>query len=262
MRKLICIFLFISGLSVNAQTVLFEEQFVSFIPSTWTVVDGDGLIPHSSVSQFTSAWIHVYISAEDSCAASTSYYDPSGQSADYLITPKLSLPTFSKLVWTARSYDASFPDSYLVLISSTDSLIGSFTDTLMFVDEENNNWQKRSVQLDLEAYANQDVYIAFKNITTDGYILMIGEVKLLGSDFAFVNEEETTSYSVYPNPCQDQITISNFQSGDLVSVYSIDGQLVLTSSESRIDVSSLNAGSYLLSVTSENSVETIKFIKQ
>lgn len=260
MRKIVFLLLIVSGISANAQTILFEENFTTSIPSTWALVDNDNLIPASTPYIFDNAWIKIG-SNGDSCAASTSYYTPSGQSADYLITPKLSLVTFSKLVWKARSYDASYPDSYLVLISSTDSLIGSFTDTLIFVDQENYYWQTRSIQLDLEAYANQDVYIAFKNITTDGYILLIDMVKLLGSDFAIVEEVDETVYTVYPNPAQDQITISNFKQGDLVSVFSMDGKLLLNSSESSVNISELKAGTYLIKIVSQDNISSVTFIK-
>lgn len=129
-----------------AQSVLFFEDFNSGIPSTWALVNSDGLTPAEAVDTFDNAWIS-FIDDGDTCAASTSYYTPTGQAADYLISPKISLNTFNKLVWTARSYDATYPDGYLVLISSTDSLIGSFTDTLMVVNGEFYYWHSRSVQL-------------------------------------------------------------------------------------------------------------------
>jgi len=72
------------SLSAATQTVLFEEDFIisDIIPPYWTSIDGDGLTPAASVSNFTSAWIGVYIPAglsEDTCVASTSYYNPAGQ---------------------------------------------------------------------------------------------------------------------------------------------------------------------------------------
>jgi len=261
MHKLIFFLFIISSISAKTQTVLFEENFTVGIPSTWALVNSDNLIPASSPFNFTDAWIHIE-TADDTCAASTSFYTPSGQSSDYLITPKFSLITFSKLVWSARSYDASYPDSYLVLISATDSLIGSFTDTLLFVDQENYTWNKRSVQLDLDGYANQDIYIAFKNITEDGYVLMIDDVKLLGSDFTFIETIDEANYIVYPNPAQNQITVSNFKAGDVVSVYSMVGKLLSTSSNATVDVSNLAAGTYLIQVISSNQTFSMPFIKQ
>ncbi len=244
-----------------AQSVLFFEDFNSGIPSTWAMVDNDGLTPAEAVDTFTNAWIS-FIDNGDTCAASTSFYSPTGQAADYLISPKISLNTFTKLVWNARSYDASYADDYLVLISSTDSLVASFTDTIMVVEEEYYYWHSRSVQLDLEGYANQDVYIAFKNITNDGYILMIDDVRVMGSDFASASENELPTISVYPNPASDFIQINGVESEAIYSCYSVTGELILTATSSRLDVSALRAGTYFIQVKSSDTVVTIPFIKQ
>jgi hypothetical protein len=227
-----------------AQSVLFFEDFNSGIPSTWALVNSDGLTPAEAVDTFDNAWIS-FIDDGDTCAASTSYYTPTGQAADYLISPKISLNTFTKLVWSARSYDASYADDYLVLISSTDSLIGSFTDTIMVVGEEYYYWHSRSVQLDLEGYANQDVYIAFKNITNDGYILMIDDVRVMGSNFASVTENENPVISVYPNPAAEILNITNLPLGSAVDIYSMSGQLLLSSTDSSIDLKSLPSGLFM-----------------
>jgi len=86
--------------------------------------------------------------------------------------------------------------------------------------------------------------------------LYVDKVKLLGSDNLFVSEESNSVYSVYPNPCQDQITISNFKPGDLVNIYSMDGKLLASSNEPVVNVSSLNAGTYLIKIVSEEGIYT------
>ena len=246
---------------LQAQTIIFEENFTAGIPAGWTIVDADGLDHATPVATYPGGWFD-FTTATDTCAASTSYYNPPGQSADYLVTPKITLSTFTKLVWSARSYDASYPDDYLVLISSTDSLTSSFTDTLMVVEAEDYTWHTRSIQLDLEGYASQDVYIAFKNITNDGYILMIDDVTLLGSDFASVSGEEALRYNIYPNPCSNELFVANFQTGDVVTIYGIDGTILITSAEQAIDVSGLSNGAYVCTVTSGNEVFTSVFSKR
>jgi hypothetical protein len=244
-----------------AQSIIFFEEFNSGIPSTWAMVDNDGLTPAEAVDTFDNAWIS-FIDNDDTCVASTSYYTPTGQASDYLISPKISLNTFTKLVWKARSYDASYADDYLVLISSTDSLMGSLTDTIMVVEEEYYYWHSRSVQLDLEGYANQDVYIAFKNITNDGYILMIDDVKVMGSNFASVEENKTPLISIYPNPTSDIIQINGVEAESIYVCYSVTGELLFTGSSSRIDVSSLQPGTYFVQISTSDNVVTVPFIKQ
>lgn len=64
--------------------------------------------------------------------------------------------------------------------------------------------------------------------------------------------------SVYPSVAKDKITIANKESGTKVSIYDQVGKLVMTSSESEINVSALNTGLYLLNVQGK----AMKFIKE
>lgn len=261
MRLLLFAGSFIFTAGIFSQQVTFEENFSGGLPATWTIVNSDGLIPAEAVDTFDNAWIS-FADEADTCVASTSYYEPAGQSGDYLITPKITLNTFSKLVWSARSYDASYPDDYLVLISTTDSLVGSFTDTLMVVQEELFYWHNRSVQLDLEGYANQDIYIAFKNITTDGFILMIDDVKMLGSDFASASESSLPQISLYPNPATDYIRFAGVPAGAVFTIYSVTGEIVQSGSESQLNIVGLISGAYFVQIRTEDEIVTLPFIKQ
>jgi hypothetical protein len=246
---------------LGAQIVIFEEHFELGIPATWDNVGDDSNTLDSAVMQYGPKWFN-YTGEADTCAGSTSYFNPTGQNHDYLITPKLSLATFSKLVWSARSVDASYPDGYLVLISGTDSLLASFTDTVFVQAEEFSFWQTRSVQLDLEGYANQDVYIAFLNNTNDGFILLLDDVKLLGSDFAGTLEESQPLYTVYPNPVSEMLTISNFNAGDKIAVYHSSGSLILEVDQPTIDVSQMAPGSYIIQIKNQSGIFSLPFIKQ
>lgn len=251
------------SISSLGQTVLFEEDFSTGIPETWTLVDEDGLTPAASVAEFTEAWIPYTGTETDTAAASTSFYDPSGQSGDYLITPRVSIGSFTRLIWSARSVDASFPDGYYVMISTTDSLITSFTDTLLTINEEQGIWIDRSIHLDEEGYANQDVFIAFKNKTTDGFILLIDDVQFLGSEFASTPTEITKDFiSIYPNPATDFIQINHKEPVSNISIYTATGDLVLQGIESQIDISVFKSGVYTVIIESESGLTTNRFIKQ
>lgn len=246
---------------VMGQTLIFEETFEDGIPATWTIVDEDGLLPADGVNEFDAGWI-AFNPDTTNCAASTSYYDPSGQSADYLITPSLSIDTFTKLVWEMRSIDASFPDSYVVLISTTDNNIASFTDTLATVLDETPYWNTRSVRLDEAGYANQDVYVAFKNITEDGYILALNSVQLLGSEFATINNSTADlDFTIYPNPADEFINIK-VEAMIQASIYATTGELLIQFSEKQCDISALPQGMYVLEITTSKGIVRDQFIKR
>jgi len=245
---------------LSAQITLLNENFSSGIPATWAVVDADGLVPHADVAEFTAGWIS--FESDDTTAASTSYYDSTGQSQDYLILPKLSLMAFSKLVWSARSVDASYPDSYYVLISATDSVIASFTDTLLTVTDETYLWNTYSIQLDTSGYGTQDVYIAFRNFTTDGFILELDNIKVFSDDNASIIEPRDLDITLYPNPTADYLNIRRDLS---ISVQHdiLDSQcrIVFTSSSDSFNVSALSPGIYVVRTYSSTFVAENRFIK-
>ncbi len=74
------------------------------------------------------------------------------------------------------------------------------------------------------------------------------------------------TYSVYPNPTEGQVYISNPSSNDFsYEIFNINGQLVasrynLTGSSAELDVSAFAKGMYFVDVTSAEGVETHKLI--
>lgn len=242
----------------SAQLLLLSEDFSSGIPATWAVLDADGLSPHSDVASFTDGWI--YYEDTDSSASSTSYYDPSGQSEDYLILPKLSLLAATKLVWSGRSVDASWPDSYLVLLSTTDSLPASFTDTLLEVTNESYLWQTYSILLDTAGFASQDVYIAFRNHTTDGFILQLDDIKVFSDDNVGVDLIENVKSSIYPNPAVGLIRVQHNITGACHLICDLSGREMLWSATDLIDISALSSGTYLVRTQNGTQIAFSKFV--
>jgi hypothetical protein len=259
MKVIALVTLLILNINGQAQTFLLNEKFDNGIPAGWTVVDVDGNTPNATVSQFTSAWIG-YTTSFDTCAASTSYYtDSLGTSQDYLITPVLNVLTFGNMLsWDAKSFDASYPDSYVVLISTTDTNPNSFTDTLIVVIDENPYWKHYSYDLASKGYINQTIYVAFKNITTNGFVLGVDNVVVTADDPAEVKENDF-QFSIYPNPAVDVLNISV---DGLVNnkLYTINGQLILESNQKTLNVSTLTKGIYILKVTTQKGVVERKIV--
>lgn len=249
------------SLKGHSQTILIEEDFSSGIPVEWSVFDEDGLTTAEAVSMFTEAWIS-WIDENDTAAASTSYYDPSGTAEDYLITPRISLVNFSRLVWTARSGDASYPDGYQVLISTTDSLPDSFTDTLWFTNAAAPYYQTNSIVLDEMGYTNQDVFIALRNTTNDGYTLLLDQLKIYGAETASTNDAEfNTTLNLYPNPANESFTISSDAIIEQVMIYNNAGQLVKSTVATRIDISTISSGIYQVLIMTDKGLIRRKLIK-
>lgn len=85
-----------------------------------------------------------------------------------------------------------------------------------------------------------------------------------------ISENTTPEFSVYPNPAQNNLTLfSNSSSSSTVQIFSLDGKIVMnknfmiSNSGTTIDISSLEAGTYILKVNyAEGTSNTTKFIKQ
>lgn len=152
--------------------------------SAFTVLNQDGLtVPfYAPVLDFdTDGWIQYYDGFDNKIAMSTSWYDPAGQSSDWLITPAIQLPSAGSpaLYWKAKSYDAENMDSYDVRISTTNNQPSGFT-TLLAVDSE-QAFDFNSRTLDLSAFKGQNIYIAFVNRTNDGFYLALDDLYISNS---------------------------------------------------------------------------------
>ncbi|MEX1001344.1 MAG: choice-of-anchor J domain-containing protein [Crocinitomicaceae bacterium] len=262
-KAIILAFIFIASPFIQqAQTFLIQEDFSAGIPAGWQVVDTDGLTPHSSVSQFNDGWIW-YTENTDSSVACTSYFqDTIAAASDYLILPQLSLQTITKLSWRARSVDASYPDGYHVLISTTDSSLSSFTDTLLTVEAEYFQWNGKSIFLDQQGYANQSVYVAFHHFSSDGFILELDDIWVGTSDFATTShKDKQNDFLIYPNPVKDKLHLQT-TTDNLVEIYDLSGRKVISDQGNQLDVSSLAPGKYVIRITSSTNVVVKSFIKE
>ncbi|MFM7897151.1 MAG: choice-of-anchor J domain-containing protein, partial [Flavobacterium sp.] len=102
--------------------------------SQWTLYNQDNLTPNTNVSYVNAAWVQSTSEFDNNVALSTSWYTPAGVSNDWMVSPAITLPSgTSTLYWQARAYDATFPDSYRVYVSTTGNTPANFTTPLLTV---------------------------------------------------------------------------------------------------------------------------------
>ena len=79
-----------------------------------------------------------------------------------------------------------------------------------------------------------------------------------------IDEKETETVSVYPNPTQDVIFVgaNNNMAGPRVEIFSLTGKMVLSSTKTEIDVSELESGMYVIRVTADDRIVTRCIVKQ
>lgn len=169
--------------------------------SEFTTINNDSLsVPfYAPVLEFdTEAWIQFYDGYDNKIAFSTSLYDPEGQSDDWLITPAIAIPDSGEptVYWKAKSYDFENLEDYEVLVSTTDNDMESFSNILTVTGEQPFDYNSRS--LDLSAYKGQIIYLAFVNVTYNGYYLALDDLYISESAdciLPYSNEVEVSDLS-------------------------------------------------------------------
>ena len=91
-------------------------------------------------------------------------------------------------------------------------------------------------------------------------------MKLSDTTTLATNTFSSTNFKSFPNPIKDVLNLSYDKNITSISVMNLLGQVVLTntnvSKEAKINMSILNTGTYMVKVTSDNEVKTIKVIKE
>jgi len=258
----------LSSISFGQATTLLFEDFEGSFPSGWTTINNDGLTPDSNVSFVNDAWV---VTADldtptsgDSVITSTSWYDPTGTSDDWLISPAITLGAFgNKLSFKAKSYDGSFPDGFEVYASAF-NVIDSFIahDTLLQVSAASPSWTDYEMSLDSAGLTGQTIYIAFRNNSSDKFLLSLDSI-YVGKEHPLGLEIRLPSVmaSVFPNPAQNNLHVQVNGKFEGLEIIGLDGQLVISSSTSIVDVSGLASGSYIVKIQSSLGTAFNQFVK-
>ncbi|MEZ4825597.1 MAG: choice-of-anchor J domain-containing protein [Bacteroidia bacterium] len=168
---------------IHAQTIYLSENFDSpGWPAGWTTINNDGLTPNANVSNYTDAWIKIEnfdnTGIGDSVAASTSWYTPPGISDDYLITPQIAIGSNAGVFWEVKAQDPSFPDGYQLRISTTTPDVAGFlaNPPLYSIPAAAPAWTSLNINLGAAGYANQSIYLAWRNISNDQFLLLVDDI--------------------------------------------------------------------------------------
>ncbi len=265
LRKLFCL-LFALPFIGFGQTEVFSEDFESGIPAGWTIIDNDGHTVNASVSEFQPAWISTSDpeNAMNTVAGSTSFFEPEARASRWLITPSIVIGDFGNFLnWRAMSQDPSFPDWYMVLVSTTGTEVADFTDTLFRIVNEFPQWTEREVNLSDSGYNNVTIHLAFVNNTNRGFKLYVDDVSVTVNDPVSVMENELVTFNVFPNPASDFISINSQEEILQVKIIDASGKEVHFDKDNldKINVQNLEQGIYFIQISTTKGFSTQKFIK-
>lgn len=182
MKKILTLALL--GLSVgslHAQTI-FSETFDgtsgTALPAGWSQKNIDGLTVNAQLTNpvfGTNAWISRAraTGSTDRIVTSTSWYTTGAASNDWLVTPPITITSTPNnfLIFEANSPDAQYLDGFQVKVSTTDTAVASFTNTILTVPAATPNYQEYAANL--SSFAGQTIYIAIINNSNDKYLLNI-----------------------------------------------------------------------------------------
>lgn len=162
----------------------FEGTTGGVLPTGWATYDEDGLTPHPNITNpnaypdfLTDPWI-LLTNSSTTIIASTSWYSSPGQSDDWLVTPEITVPTTAPfLLFDAMAPDQNYPDDYEVLISTTGNTPADFSTVIHSETSPPGTFETGAV--DLSDYAGEEVYIAFRNVAYDEFLLYLDNVEVL-----------------------------------------------------------------------------------
>ena len=262
MNKLSVLYFFLLIFQLGkAQITLFSTDFQSGIPSNYSIVNNDGNIPFATMTPFIGQEAWISLEDPDSTlnlvAASTSFFETADSADRWLISPQISLSTFGNyLTWKAKSHDPSFPDDYVVLLSTTGNLPADFTDTIGSVEQENFEWTNREVDLSSLGLNDSSIYVAFVLRTYDGFKMYLDDILVRGEDASSIEQQDEISVTVYPNPTNGILRVKTDVEIQKLEIFSVRGELLLSTFQSEINLADLNAGSYFLRATTSKGVSS------
>ena len=257
-------FILLVGFISQAQTVILQTDFQSGIPSNYSQLNLDGALPHPNVAEYANGWIVVSDpeNPTDSVVGVSSYFQTPDTANRWLITPQLTLGSFGNyLSWEAKSHDPSFPDDYLVLLSTTTNDPSSFIDTIGSVQEENFEWTTREVNLSEEGYNDSLIYIAFVLRTFDGFKLYLDDITVRKDVPVGFAESTKHNWRIYPNPSQAQINFESNEEFHYLTINNFNGKELLRSNQSTVNIEFLLPGAYLIRCKTNLGMYTQRIVK-
>lgn len=119
--------------------------------------------------------------------------------------------------------------------------------------------------IDFSGYNGTDKYIGIR-MNSEAFHTVAYLDNIVWDQALSTTEFQNDSFTYYPNPVEDVLNLSYDKNITKVVVYNVLGQEMMislnNSNQSKLDMSSLANGTYLVKVTADNTEKTIKVIKE
>lgn len=233
-----------------------------FMPAGFKIYS-DGNTPATNIANmFPDGWNVVTLDSVEYFAAAPSWFTAVAPADRWMVTAKINLTTGNYLQFDIKSQDADYLETMAVKLSTTTDDKSAFTTEL---------WSSTSVPgtltnhvIDLSAYNNQNIYVAFVLTSTDMFYGVVDNIKVLGQASG-LNDISNSNFGVYPNPANDFVTISDANGAD-VKVIDMLGRTLITkrikSSNETISINDLQTGMYMIQMVKDGKTSSQKLIKR
>ena len=184
MRKnitLLLIVLVTISTSLTAQTFFegFEAVANGSLPAGWTAIDQDGQTPSAATAFVGTSWSKTNdptpVNPGNAVLSAAADFAPAGTADNWLFTPQITPASGDNLYWDARSRTGNSPEAYEVYVATAQTVASAQAGTLIFSTTAAPATLAQTTA-SLAGFAGQPVYIAFRQITTNGSILDIDDV--------------------------------------------------------------------------------------
>ncbi|MDO4727814.1 MAG: choice-of-anchor J domain-containing protein [Bacteroidota bacterium] len=294
MKKLLLLgTLVIGGLTTNAQTTLFSDDFESYENfefnqvGDWTLIDQDGAQQYGFqgvafpgegqpkafvVFNSTATQPPLSVSATDDWTARSgekamvAFASVDAVNNDWMITPAITLGSEgNRLSFWAKAANSTYgAEQFNVRIATEIQDLNSFNTIASVTITESLVWTEYTYNLD--DYVGQTVYLAIQCVSNDQFGFVVDDFSVTTGNTVSVDSYLASQFTVFPNPVNDVLSISNTLGAEInaISVTDINGRVVkqINANVEQVNVSDLNAGVYFLNINSTEGNLTKKIVKK
>lgn len=271
MKKVLFSLALLAGfMTVNAQTVIWSDDFNDEDISDWTLYDEDGDGYEWSAAQLVNGDTGEPIGTPIITSVSWSSIDGALNPDNWIVSPAIDLTSASGEITLKWSVFASDPlynqENYGVYVATENSVDALVAAGELFTEFDIPAELEERI-LDLSDFAGETVYVAFRHYdVSDQFRLGIDDVSVEGGTMTVSDLNKNIS-SVYPNPVVDSFNVnlsSKFNANNVtVTVTDLAGRTVKTfGAASSYNVADLAAGVYVVKITDGQNTETKKIVKK
>jgi len=212
-----------------------------------------------------AAYINIYSTNIDEWLISPSF-DLSGVS--YYLNVDVAATEYLSSFSTADPVDAIWGvDDFVTLMVSEDS--GSTWTELYRWDANNNPGVAGAAmpEIDLSAYTGlaKFAFYAESTASNEDIDFFVDNFSISSTSLGLEDVNTSSNFTYFPNPVNNVLSIKAQASIDSITVYNMLGQTVVRSTPNTtttaVDMSGLQTGAYFVQVAINNSIETVRVIK-